>query len=111
MGERPREVTEETQTEKNIVLSNLPNVANGVVKDADGKMVQGAIVIIKDEGSEPVRALKTNELGEFVVSTPLPNGKYYVSVSAPTKRFATMEIVADGRLMPPLSFVAKEPSL
>lgn len=108
MGEKPREVAEELKTEKNIVLSNSPNVINGVVKDSKDKMIQGAIVVVKDEAGDPVRALKTNEIGQFVVSTPLPNGKYYVTASLPGWRFATMEVIADGRLLPPLSFVNKD---
>lgn len=108
MGEKPREVTEELKTEKDIVLSNSPNVINGVVKDSKDKMIQGAVVVVKDEGGDPVRALKTNEIGQFVISTPLPNGKYYVTVSLLGRRFATMEVIADGRLLPPLSFVSKD---
>jgi len=111
MGLKPREVAETLKTECDITLSQVPNVVNGVVKDASGKMLQGVIVIVKDESGDPVRALKTNEVGQFVVSTPLPNGKYLVTASQVGKRFATMEVVADGRLLPPLSFVSKENSL
>ena len=103
-----KEVAEQPQTEKNIVLSQLPNVINGIVKDAQGKMQQGIIVVVKDEAGDPVRALKTNEIGQFVISTPLPNGKYLVTASQPGKRFATMEVVADGRVLPPLSLISKE---
>ena len=71
-------------------------------------MIQGAIVVVKDESGDPVRALKTNEIGQFVVSTPLPNGKYYVTAVLTGWRFATMEVIADGRLLPPLSFVSKD---
>lgn len=111
MGEKPKEVAETIKTEKDITLSELPNVVNGVVKDPTGKMLQGVVIIVKDEVGEPVRALKTNELGQFIISTPLPNGKYQVTASQPPKRFATMEIIADGRILPPLSFTSKETNI
>lgn len=103
-----REITEEVTTAKNVSLTTTPNVINGVVKDATGKLLQGVIVIVKDEFGSPVRALKTNDLGQFVVSTPLPNGKYHVTVSQATKSFATMEVVTDGRVLLPLAFTSRD---
>lgn len=107
MGDAATEVIEEQKIDKSRSLTASPNVINGVVKDVTGKLIQGVIVIVKDETGDPLRALKTNDLGEFVVSTPLPGGKYRVTASLPGSKFATMEVIADGRILPTLNFVSQ----
>ncbi|MCX6783868.1 MAG: carboxypeptidase regulatory-like domain-containing protein [candidate division WWE3 bacterium] len=107
MGNAAQEILEEPKIDKSRSLTASPNVINGVVKDSLGKLIQGVIIIVKDDTGDPLRALKTNDLGEFVVSTPLPNGKYRVTASLPGSKFATMEVIADGRLLPTLNFVSK----
>ena len=102
MGDAAVEIVEEANVDRSHSLTNTPNVINGIVKDPQGKLIQGAIVIVKDATGDPLRALKTNDLGEFVVSTPLPNGKYRVTASLPGSKFATMEVF-DGV---PVSFAA-----
>ncbi|MDP2874182.1 MAG: PrgI family protein [bacterium] len=80
----------------------VPNVISGTVKDKEGKMVVGSLVIIKDSSSEPVRALKTNNLGQFSLSTALPSGTYTISIKSPGKNFAIMEVILTGKSVPPL---------
>jgi len=85
----------------------IPNVVCGVVKDRNGKLLENAIVIVKDAEGDPVRALKTNELGEFFISTPLENGRYTIEVSAEGKNFDIIKITADGRVLEPLELREK----
>lgn len=84
------------------VDKEVPNVISGTVKDKEGKMVVGALAIIKDTAGEPVRALKTNNLGQFSLSTALPSGTYTVSIKSPGKNFAIMEVILTGKSVPPL---------
>ncbi len=90
-----------------IIDTEVPNVISGTVKDKEGKMMVGALVIIKDSEGSPVRALKTNNLGQFSLSTALPSGTYTVSIKAPGKNFAIMEVILTGKSVPPLEITEK----
>lgn len=85
----------------------IPNLVSGVVKNKEGKLLENIVVIIKDQDGDPVRALKTNRLGQFAISTPLENGDYTVEVSSKEKYFDIMKITADGSVLPPLEFREK----
>lgn len=82
----------------------VPNIIRGLVRDSRQRFLEGAVVIVKDEGGDPVRALKTNRLGQFTVSTPLENGAYTVEISAQGRQFDIIKITADGSVLPPLEF-------
>lgn len=81
-----------------------PNVINGIVKGKKGDLIKGAIVIVKDVRGSPVRALKTNELGQFIISTPLPNGKYQITVETPGENFDIIEAEITGTVLKPVIF-------
>ncbi len=55
---------------------NLPNIISGAVTDNQGNILSETSVTIRNTDGFPVRALQTNRLGQFSISTPLPNGKY-----------------------------------
>lgn len=85
-----------------------PNVLWGFVKDDLGKPVVDTVVIIKNFRGEPVRAIKTNALGQFNLTTPLNNGKYLVEVSTSNKlglSFDTLSIEASGNVIPSMEFI------
>ncbi len=77
----------------------IPNIISGVVKDREGKLLENIVVIIKDQDGDPVRALKTNKLGQFAISTPLENGGYTVEVSSKEKHFGIMNVVTNGSVL------------
>jgi hypothetical protein len=83
-------------------LTSTPNVINGIVKDATGYLLPNVIIVVKDPGGEPVRALKTNKIGQFAISTPLPNGTYTIELEAEGRTFDIVEVDLEGRLLPPL---------
>jgi len=85
------------------IIKDIPNIINGFVKDKEGKIFSGALVIIKDKDGDPVRALKTNKLGQFSVSTPLPNGSYTVKVNN-GEAFSPVEVALDGSILSPIVF-------
>lgn len=92
----------------NLSLTSTPNVINGVVTDATGNYLDGVIVVTHDKQGLPVRALKTNKLGQFVAATPLPSGTYTITVEKESLAFDTLQIDLEGRVMPPLLIQAKK---
>ena len=85
------------------IIKDIPNVINGIVKNKAGTLLSGAVVIIEDEDGDPVRALKTNKLGQFAISTPLPNGTYTVKVEG-EGGFPPIKVLADGSILKPIIF-------
>ncbi len=104
-SKKKKETPEERlQKEKEIapIIDNVPNVINGVVKDVDGDLLEGEMVIIEDSDGDPVRALKTNKLGQFAVSTPLPNARYTVKVNK--GNYKPAKVKTDGSVLDPIVF-------
>lgn len=89
-------------------LTSFPNVITGIVKDSEGNLLPGVLVTVKDKEEIPLRALKTNKLGQFAASTPLTNGTYVVEIEDPRKRFAfdRAQIQLTGAVLPALEIVA-----
>jgi hypothetical protein len=83
-------------------LTTQANVINGFVFDADGQFIDGAVVVIKDDSGEAKRALKSNKLGQFVVTTPLANGHYVVEADKKGLSLAILNIELTGQPVPAL---------
>ena len=90
-------------------LTTFPNVVTGIVKDNDNNLLPGVLVTVKDKEGIPLRALKTNKLGQFAASTQLPNETYVVEVEDPRERFLfdRVQITTNGTVLPALQIVAK----
>jgi beta-lactamase regulating signal transducer with metallopeptidase domain len=71
----------------------------GVVRDASGGAVPKALVTVYLTGSDRREFIKTNEVGEFSFS-PIPEGKYKVTVAQPGFALATMEGVEVSAVQP-----------
>ena len=87
---------------------SLPNVIVGQVMDSNKKIVEGAILEIKDSAGRPVRALKSNKLGHFMIVTPLTNGRYTIEIEKNGFIFDTVSFDALGNVIPPIAIKAKE---
>lgn len=90
-----------------VALTTFPNVINGIVKDQIGSYLEGTVAVIYDKEGLPVRALKSNKLGQFTGSTPLPNGTYTLEVEKDGFTFDVLQIELTGGIMPPLLITAK----
>lgn len=90
-----------------LALTTFPNVINGVIKDSKGDYIEGCIAVIHDKEGLPVRALKTNKLGQFTGSTPLPNGTYTLALEKDNYTFDVLQIELAGETLPPLQIKAK----
>lgn len=95
------------QKQTQIILTSQPNVINGIITDSQRNYLDGAVVVIYDKGGLPVRALKTNKLGQFSGSTPLPNGEYTIQLEKDGFTFDVLQIELKGEVLPPLMITAK----
>jgi hypothetical protein len=92
------------------VVPDSPNLLSGVVIDARGKALYGILVEVTDTHGNPVRALKTNDLGHFIAATPLLDGTYTVTCEDPknVQRFSPVVVVAEGKQIPSLTIRATD---
>ena len=91
------------------MLTTFPNIVTGIVKDERGNLLPGALITVRDPHDVPLRALKTNRLGQFAASTPLPVGTYLVETEDPLKRYAfdRAQISINNTVIPALEIHAK----
>ncbi len=85
----------------------IKNTIVGQVLTADGKIVEGAILEIRDSNQKPVRAVRSNRVGHFITATPLQNGDYEIETEKPGLIFETVHFKAEGGLIPPIQIKAK----
>jgi len=90
-------------------LTTFPNVVTGIIKDNQGGLLPGVLVTVRDKEGIPLRALKTNKIGQFAASTQLPNGVFFIEVEDPRGRymFDRAQITLNGSVMPAIEIVAK----
>lgn len=87
-----------------------PNVLVGIVKDPRGNILPNMLVEVQDKEGNPVRAFKTNALGQFASATALLNGVYEITAEDPEGKhsFDTTGLVAKGAIIPPLEIVSRD---
>jgi hypothetical protein len=106
----PQKPPTDVQPIKKLVLPKMtdqPNVITGVIADKEGDLLEGAVVIIKDRDGTPVRALKTNSLGQFATATPLVKGAYSVEAEKEGYQFDIIYQEVKGSVVPPLEVRAR----
>lgn len=94
---------------KDVILPQTPDKPNllaGITLDKAGKIIGSVILEIRDSKNHPVRALKSNKLGQFFISTPLPDGIYQIQAEHSDHRFAIMKLEAKNEVIPPLKIQA-----
>jgi hypothetical protein len=105
---KPQSKVAESFSEENLPAApEYPNLLNGIVLDSNNQIVEGAIIEIKDEAGNPVRALKSNKLGHFLIATPLPSGTYEIITEKPNLAFDIYRIILKGEIIKPLIIKAK----
>jgi hypothetical protein len=85
-----------------------PNVVVGQVVDEQRKIVEGAIMEIRDEVGRPVRALRSNKVGHFITVTPLDSGRYDIVTEKDGYQFSPVSFDAAGALIPPILVSGKK---
>lgn len=89
-------------------LTTFPNVINGIVTDSRGSYVEGAIIVAHDKQGLPVRALKSNKLGQFIAATPLTNGIYTINAEKEGLQFDSAQTELTGSVLNPVVISAKK---
>src|SRR3989344_1231941 len=91
-------------------VPDVPNIIIGIIKDPRGNVLPNVLIEVKDKDDNPVRAFKTNALGQFASATPLLNGTYTIWLEDPTGKntFDVIEFSADGTIMQPLEIISSD---
>ncbi|MEK9178364.1 MAG: PrgI family protein [Patescibacteria group bacterium] len=98
-----------TPQKSGVVLTpEAPNVIMGVIKDPRGNPLPNILVEVKDLEENPVRAFKTNGLGQFASATPLTNGSYTIHLEDPkeNQKFDPVKFDALGEIIPPIEVIS-----
>lgn len=85
----------------------IANTVSGQVMDSNGKIVQGAILEIRDISGRPVRALRSNMLGHFLIVTPLVPGSYEIVTEKDGLDFDVTKFEVSGGFIDPIAIKAK----
>ncbi len=91
-------------------VPDAPNIVSGIVKDSRGNVLPNILVEVKDSAGNPVRAFKTNPLGQFTSATQLANGVYTIELEDPKKQhaFNIVQINAQGQIMLPIEIISHD---
>lgn len=89
------------------IIPRGANIIGGIVKDKKRQELEGVVIVVKDKNDNPVRALKTNKVGQFMIATPLSNGKYTMELEKEGYDFDIIEIELTGQVVPAIEVVAK----
>ncbi len=88
-------------------VPTIVNTVSGQVMDHNKKIIEGAILEITDENGRPVRALRTNRAGHFLIVTALLDGKYKLLAEKEGQEFDPIEFEASGAIIEPIAIQAK----
>lgn len=89
---------------------DVPNLVMGIVKDPRGNVLPNILIEVKDKDGNPVRAFKTNPLGQFASATPLVSGLYTISFEDPkgANKFDAIEVDANGDVLLPFEVISED---
>jgi hypothetical protein len=99
------EPTQQAQTSNQLPFPKVPSQPNlivGMVFNAAGTIVENAIVEIIDQQGMTVRAVKTNSIGQFSISSTLNNGQYSIHVEKAGYTFEPLGLNLTGQIVNPL---------
>ena len=83
-----------------------PNLIVGMVVDKYDRLIDTAIIEIRDANRHPVRAVKTNKLGQFSIASPLPNGHYQLQAEKDGYQFGILSLELTGKIADPVELRA-----
>lgn len=103
--------TSEAQYNTNLPFPTIPDTPNkpvGMVLSDTGDLITGAIVEIKTQSGTTARAVKTNALGQFFVTTPLTKGLYTLETECPGYVFEQQSLEIKDEIVQPLEIRGKK---
>jgi len=83
-----------------------PNLLAGQVLDPAGLYLEGVILELSDATGLPVRALRTNKLGQFMTATPLAAGGYTLSAEKEGFTFPPLSLQVENKIISPITITA-----
>ena len=81
---------------------SIPNKLVGMVLSAHNELIPDAIVEIRKSSGSIERAVKSNALGQFFITTPLANGEYVVEAEKDELQFPSQSIILTGTPVDPI---------
>ena len=110
-GIKPVVKTTNPQAAKAPPAHEAPNIITGIVKDPRGNIISNILIEVKDQEGNPVRAFKTNSLGQFASATPLANGTYTLIFEDPRNihKFENIELTTKGEDIPLFTVTSTDP--
>lgn len=82
--------------------ATTPNIVVGQVVDDFRRILDSAIIEIRDSAGHPVRALRSNKVGHFITVTPLENGRYEIITEKEGYQFTPVSFEVMGEIIPPI---------
>lgn len=83
-------------------VPTVPNKLVGMILTPQNELIPEAIVEIKTTQGRVTRAVKSNALGQFFITTPLPDGEYVLSVEKEGYAFAPLGITLHNKIVDPI---------
>jgi len=74
----------------------------------DNDLINNATLTLRDEGNRPITAVRSNALGQFFVTSQLPNGTYNISISKSGFTFSPLTITLEGKPVDPIEIRSNE---
>jgi hypothetical protein len=85
-----------------------PNKLVGMTLTRDNDLINNATLTLRDEGNRPITAVRSNALGQFFVTSQLPNGTYNISISKSGFTFSPLTITLEGKPVDPIEIRSNE---
>jgi hypothetical protein len=79
-----------------------PNKIVGMILTPNDELIDNALIEINDPDNHTVRAIKSNALGQFFISSPLKDGEYILEVSKPNFVFNPVKITLNNQVVTPI---------
>lgn len=87
-------------------MPKSPNIVVGTITNTTDRIVPAAIVQIIDTSGIPQRAVKSNELGQFFIATPLKAGDYVIETEKEGYKFSPQKLTINNQIIPPVKIQA-----
>jgi PrgI family protein len=101
----PTQLATQAQTNRNLPFPSIPqkpNLIAGMVLSTNDEILNDSIIEIRNQQDQIVRAVKTNALGQFFITTPLDEGVYSIDIEKEGFQFNTQQITLIGDIVQPI---------
>ncbi len=92
------------------ITPDAENVLSGIVKDSRGNVLPHILIEVRNREGTPIRAFKTNTLGQFASATALLNGEYTIELEDPsgTHKFQSIPLSVTGQIILPFEIISTD---